>query len=58
MTNDSRKPTPEKIEPQKISPQTADLGKRSELNVEQLDKVSGGTGGLHGGGPLGPGRGG
>jgi len=43
----------EKPEPQKITPQTGELAKSTELDAEQLDKVAGGIGLIHGGpGPL------
>ncbi len=44
----------EKPQPQKITPQTSELAKSTELDTEQLDKVAGGLGGVHVG-PNGPG---
>ena len=48
----------EKPKSQQITAQAGELAKSSELDAEQLDKVAGGTGGLHAGGPVGPGPGG
>jgi hypothetical protein len=57
-TQDSKSPQLEKTEPQKITPQTGEPAKSKELDAEQLDRVAGGVGGLHAGGPVGPGPGG
>jgi hypothetical protein len=58
MSDDTKSPAPETREPQKITPQKGEAANSAELDAQQLDKVAGGTGGLHGAGPLGPGRGG
>jgi len=50
---DNKSPSPEKPEPQKITPQTGELAKSTELDAEQLDNVAGGIGG--GTHPTGPG---
>ena len=44
MSNDTKSPAPEKPEPQRITPQSGELAKSTELDAEQLDKVAGGGG--------------
>lgn len=58
MTNEPKAPKDNARESQEITSQTGEVAKSAELDAEQLDKVAGGTGGLHHGGPVGPGPGG